>query len=89
MKEVKYQPVALKVLGRITKNTSKRIIDKTNIYAEKPDSCKNNIIQMTNRGGIRLRVGNWRVIMKDDEVLHILNHYRLASVDLSECCSRY
>lgn len=54
------------------KNISKRIIDKINIYTEKPDSLKNNITKLTNREGIRLRVGNWRVIMKDEEVLHIL-----------------
>lgn len=72
MKDEKYQPAALKVLGRMPKNISKRIIDKINIYAEKPDSLKNNIIKLTNREGIRLRVGNWRVIMRDKEVLHIL-----------------
>ena len=72
MKIISYQPAALKTLGKIPKNDSNRIIDKIETYSRNPDALANNVIKLKNRDGIRLRVGNWRVIMKDEEVLLIL-----------------
>lgn len=72
MKTISYQPAALKALAKIPNNDSKRIIDKIKTYARNSDALANNVIKLKNRDGIRLRVGNWRVIMKDEAVLLIL-----------------
>lgn len=72
MKTIRYQPAALKALKKAPSNISKRIVGKIEAYAENPASQANNVISLTRRDGLRLRVGDWRVIMKDEEVLDIL-----------------
>ncbi|WP_406871231.1 type II toxin-antitoxin system RelE/ParE family toxin (plasmid) [Thioclava sp. 'Guangxiensis'] len=47
------------------KNTAERIFGKINDYAEDPASQANNVKSLKGRKGIRLRVGDWRVIMDD------------------------
>ena len=37
-----------------------------------PQSQANNVTALAGREGIRLRVGDWRVIMQDGEVLDVL-----------------
>lgn len=46
---------------------------KIEAYAADPASQANNIKTLRGREGIRLRVGDWRVIMHDGEVLDILH----------------
>lgn len=41
-------------------------------YAADPASQANNVKSLKGREGIRLRVGDWRVIMHDGEVLDVL-----------------
>ena len=41
-------------------------------YAADPQSQANNVTALVGREGIRLRVGDWRVIMHDGEVLDVL-----------------
>ena len=72
MKEVIFQPAARKVLRKMPVNTARRIIDKINAFAADPASQANNVIALTGTEGIRLRVGDWRVIMRDGEVLDVL-----------------
>ena len=72
MKQITYQPAAQKALRKMPKNTAKRIISKITSYAENPEAQANNVIKLQGREGIRLRVGDWRVIMQDGVVLDVL-----------------
>ena len=50
-------------------DTAQRIIAKIEQYAEEPETQANNVTALKGREGIRLRVGDWRVIMNDDGVV--------------------
>ena len=69
MKTVIYNRDALKVLGRIPAPTANRIKAKIAAFANDPASQANNVVTLQGRLGIRLRVGDWRVIMNDDGVV--------------------
>ena len=69
MKAISYTRQALKVLRRMPADTAQRIIAKIEQYAEEPGSQANNVTALKGREGIRLRVGDWRVIMNDDGVV--------------------
>ena len=73
MKPITYRPAAAKALRRMPANTARRIVGKIEAYAADPDSQQNNVKKLQGREGIRLRVGDWRVIMRDGEVLDVLN----------------
>lgn len=73
MKEIVYQKQAQKALRKMPKNTAKTITSKIIAYAKDPTSQANNITNLQGRNGIRLRVGNWRVIMHDAVILDILD----------------
>jgi mRNA interferase RelE/StbE len=53
-------------------NAAKRILEKIADYAADPASQANNVTALRGRSGIRLRVGDWRVIMEDGEVLEVV-----------------
>ncbi len=53
-------------------NTADRIRSKVVQYAQEPESLANNVTSLKGRNGIRLRVGDWRVILDDGVVLAIL-----------------
>jgi mRNA interferase RelE/StbE len=69
MKPISYTRQALKALRRMPANMAQRIIAKIEQYAEEPESQANNVKALKGREGIRLRVGDWRVIMNDDGVV--------------------
>ena len=73
MKPITYRPAAIKALRRMPANTAKRIIAKVEAYAKDPAAQANNVKKLQGREGIRLRIGDWRVIMIDGEVLDVLN----------------
>ncbi len=73
MKPILYRPAARKALRRMPANTAHRIVGKIEAYAMDPASQAANITALKGRDGIRLRVGDWRVIMLDGEVLDILD----------------
>lgn len=55
------------------RSLSKRIMDKVEQYAADPASQANNVTALTGSPYIRLRVGDWRVIMDDrGNVLDVL-----------------
>lgn len=55
-------------------NKAKLIRSKIEAYARDPASQANNVKSLKGRDGIGLRVGDWRVIMDDqDNVLAILD----------------
>lgn len=69
MKPITYTRAALKTLRRMPANVAARIVAKVEEYAADPAALANNIVAMKGRSGIRLRVGDWRVIMDDDGVV--------------------
>jgi mRNA interferase RelE/StbE len=73
MKRVVYRTAAARALRRMPVNTARRIMGKVDAYAADPASQANNVKTLKGREGIRLRVGDWRVIMHDGEVLDILD----------------
>ena len=60
-------------MRRMPANTALRILSKIEAFAENPASQANNIKMLQGRDGIRLRVGDWRVIMLDGVVLDVLH----------------
>jgi len=72
VKQITYTRSALKVLRRIPANTAKLIVSKVEQYAADPASLTNQVTALKGREGIRLRVGDWRVIMDDGVVLAVL-----------------
>lgn len=53
-------------------DVSTRIVAKIELYASDPSLLSNNVKALKGRDGIRLRVGDWRVIMEDGVVLAVL-----------------
>lgn len=72
MKDILYRPAARQALKRMPKPTALRIIDKVEAYARDPASVANNVKALKGSDAIRLRVGDWRVVMLDGEVLDVV-----------------
>ena len=73
MKSVVYSRSAQKTLARMPRNGAIRIRDKISAYSDDPAAQANNVRKLRGQGNlIRIRVGDWRVIMHDDTVLLIL-----------------
>lgn len=74
MRAVVYSRTAQKSLTRMPRNWARRIREKIMAYADDPASQANNVTRLRGQGGlVRLRVGDWRVIMRDETVLFILD----------------
>ena len=72
MKRLVYSRDALRTLRKIPANISLRIRSKIEAYARDPASQAYNIKVLKGHEEIRLRIGDWRVIMNDrGEVLKI------------------
>ena len=69
MRAISYTRQALKALRRMPADTAQRIIAKIEQYAQEPETQANNVTALKGREGIRLRVGDWRIIMNDDGVV--------------------
>lgn len=65
MKQIAYTKAAAKALRRMPQNIAALIRSKIEAYAIDPASQANNVKALKGREGIRLRVGDWRVIMDD------------------------
>jgi mRNA interferase RelE/StbE len=65
MKMVAYRQSAAKVLNRMQPKLAQRIRDKVEQFAADPASQANNVKALVGSPFIRLRVGDWRVIMDD------------------------
>ena len=69
-------------LMRMPRNWATRIRDKVNAYASDPASQANNVKALRGTDDmLRLRVGDWRVVMCDGVALEIL--------DVKVCGSAY
>jgi mRNA interferase RelE/StbE len=65
---------AIQTLHRMPANIATLIRLKIDAYAADPASQAINVTALKGRAGIRLRVGDWRVIMDDqDNVLAVLD----------------
>lgn len=73
MKPITYTRAAAKALRRMPANEAKRIVAKIDAYAANPSDLAHNVTALQGRDGIRLRVGDWRVIMEDGVVLAVLD----------------
>jgi len=74
MKQISYTKSAIRVLRRMPVNTATLIRSKIQAYAQDPSSQANNVRSLKGREGIRLRVGDWRVILDDQgNVLAVLD----------------
>lgn len=72
-KDIAYSRSALRALARMPRNLAGRIREKIRSYADDPASQTNNVTRLKGQDGmVRLRVGGWRVVMRDERVLHIL-----------------
>lgn len=73
MKEIQYTKAAIRALRKMPANTAELIRTKIIAYANTPSEQANNTKVLKGRNGVRLRVGNWRVIMDDQgNVLAVL-----------------
>jgi mRNA interferase RelE/StbE len=74
MKQISYTKAAIRALRRMPANTATLIRSKIEAYARNPVSQSNNVKSLKGREGIRLQVGDWRVIMDDQgNVLAVLD----------------
>lgn len=72
-KEVRYRSAAVKALRKMPRNSADLIRSKVRQYAEDPASLANNVTGLSNlEGAIRLRVGDWRVVMHDGIVIEVV-----------------
>ena len=73
MKEIAYTRTAQKALMRMPRNLALRIREKVRSFAEDPASQANNVKALRGLDGVvRLRVVDWRVIMRDGVIIEIL-----------------
>ena len=66
MRSITYSRGSIRSLRKMPVDMAQRIIGKVEQYAEDPASLANNVTALKGREGIRLRVGDWRVIMNDE-----------------------
>ena len=75
MTEIAYSRAAVKTLARMPRNLADRIRDRIRAYADDPASQAGNVRRLRGSAGrfLRLRVGDWRVVMRDADTLEILH----------------
>jgi mRNA interferase RelE/StbE len=66
VKRVILMPEVRKALSRLPRPMAGRILDKVEHYADKPESLANNVKRLKGDQGLRLRVGDWRVLFDED-----------------------
>lgn len=73
MREIAYTRTAQKALMRIPRNLAIRIREEVRSFAEDPTSQARNVKALPGLDGVvRLRVGDWRVIIRDGVIIEIL-----------------
>jgi mRNA interferase RelE/StbE len=72
VKQVAYSKGAVKALRRMPARDAVRIRDKIAQYVRAPDSLAGNVKALTGSPFLRLRVGDWRVIMDDQGVVLVI-----------------
>lgn len=69
MKKMAYSKHAIRTLAKMPKNESARIRSKLRQYADDPASQANNVKKLQGQSTYRLRVGDWRVLFDENEVV--------------------
>ena len=67
--EIRYSKAAARALMHMPANTAKRIRAKIEQYAGEPASLGNNVKRLRGGNEMRLRVGDWRVVFRQDGVV--------------------
>jgi mRNA interferase RelE/StbE len=67
MKKIAYSNQARKELQRMPADDSQRLRSKIEQYAREPASLSKNVKRLKGRDGLRLRVGDWRVIVNESK----------------------
>ena len=63
MRAVVYDPEALRSLKRVPRNVGEIIRGKLNQLAAAPETLANNLSSLKGTSALRLRIGDWRVIL--------------------------
>lgn len=72
--DIAYSWTALKALTRMPRPWAERIRDKIRAYAANPVALANNVKRLKGQDRlVRLRVGDWRIIMREGSVLQVLH----------------
>ncbi|AOG12497.1 type II toxin-antitoxin system RelE family toxin [Agrobacterium sp. RAC06] len=66
MRDVVYSKDAIRSLNRMPANEARRIRSKVLQYAADPASLANNVKKLRDSRYHRLRIGDWRVIFRED-----------------------
>ncbi len=73
MKAVTYSKAAIKTLRKMPADEARRVRGKIGQYAADPESQARNVTALKGSPYVRLRVGDWRIIMDDQgAVLDVL-----------------
>jgi mRNA interferase RelE/StbE len=73
VKKIAYSNQARKALLQMGAKDSRRIRDKIEQHAGDPASPANNVKTLKGRKGLRLRIGDWRVIFNESgEAIDVL-----------------
>ena len=74
MKEIAYSRAAVRTLARMPRNLADRIRRRIHAYADDPASQARNVRRLRGSEGVlRLRVGDWRVVLRDADSLEVLH----------------
>lgn len=68
-RQILFTKAATRALIRMPANEAKRVRAKIDQYAADPASLANNVKKLVGSDRLRLRVGDWRVIMTDDGLI--------------------
>lgn len=68
-KKIAYSKQAIKTLSKLPANESNRIRAKLRQYADDATSQANNVKKLQGQNAYRLRVGDWRVIFDENDVV--------------------
>ncbi|MBU0739369.1 MAG: type II toxin-antitoxin system RelE/ParE family toxin [Alphaproteobacteria bacterium] len=66
MRDIVYSKDAIRTLNRMPANEARRIRSKVLQYAADPASLANNVKKLRDSRYHRLRIGDWRVIFRED-----------------------
>jgi mRNA interferase RelE/StbE len=69
VRDVVYSKDAIRALNRMPANEARRIRAKVLQYAADPASLANNVKKLRDSRYHRLRIGDWRVIFREDGVI--------------------
>jgi mRNA interferase RelE/StbE len=72
--EIRYSKAAARALLQMPRNTAKRVRNKIERYASDPKTLANNVKRLRGRKEMRLRVGDWRIIFREDGAVLAIIH---------------